>query len=94
MMKTENERLKEIFAKNLGQRRDTPDFELMWQKASERNRKNGLLVWRIAAGVALVVTFGTLFMVNRQKSRKDNGTHPHRQRKDSAHLAQAARLSG
>jgi hypothetical protein len=71
-MKTENERLKEIFAKNLGQRTDTPDFELMWQTAAEGNKKKRLLVWRIAASVALIITVGTIVIFNRQDSKKDS----------------------
>jgi hypothetical protein len=71
-MKTENDRLKEIFTKNLGQRTDTPDFEIMWQKAAEGNKKKGLLLWRIAASVALIVTFGTMLILNYKNRRKES----------------------
>src|SRR5664279_366533 len=72
-MKTENERLKEIFAKNLGQSTDTPDFELMWQIAAKGNKKKRLFVWRMAASITLIVTIGTMLIPHRQKSREDTG---------------------
>jgi hypothetical protein len=73
-MKTENEKLKEIFAENLGQRKDIPDFEFMWQMAAQRNRKKGFWVWRIAASVALIVTVATIVILNRQGSREKSRT--------------------
>ena len=71
-MKTENEKLKEIFAKNLAHITDTPDFDLMWQRAAEGNKKKRLLMWAIAASVALIATTGTMLLLNRQHSREDS----------------------
>src|SRR5450432_116167 len=69
-MKTENEQLKEIFRKNLGQVADAPGFELMWQRAAKANRKKWILVWRVAAGIALIVSAGTMAIVYRQHSQE------------------------
>jgi hypothetical protein len=66
-MKSENDRLKEIFAKNLGQPMNSPDFDSMWQKAAEGNMKRGFLAWRIAASIVFVVAIATLAILNRQR---------------------------
>jgi hypothetical protein len=71
-MKSENDRLKEIFAKNLGQSTNSPDFDSMWQKAAEGNKKSEFLAWRIAASIVFIVAMATLAILNRQSSLKNS----------------------
>ena len=70
-MKSENDRLKEIFAKNLVHRKNSPDFNSMWQKAAEGGPKErGFLAWRIAASLVFIVATATLAILNRQRNQE------------------------
>ena len=73
-MKTENDKLKEIFVEGLGQQKDIPDFELMWQIAAERNRKSTFRVWSIAASIVLLVTAGTIAILNHHVIKRKSAT--------------------
>jgi hypothetical protein len=69
-MKSENDRLKEIFAKNLGRRTNSPDFNSMWQKAAEGSKERGFLAWRVAASLVFIVATTTLAILNRQRTQE------------------------
>jgi hypothetical protein len=70
-MKTENEKLKEIFTKNFGRAEDTPDFETMWQIAARANKRKKILAWKIAASIAVIVTAGTMVILRQPYHKKD-----------------------
>ena len=58
-MKTEIERIKEIFESNMeALRNSVPDFASMWEEAENISRKKGRFVWKIAASVTLLLIAG------------------------------------
>lgn len=66
-MKTEDEKLRGIFNKNLEQQQGTiPDFQLMWEEAARGNRNKKRLIWRIAASLVLLIAVGVFAFLNRQ----------------------------
>jgi hypothetical protein len=59
-MKTEDEKLREIFNMNLEQQQGAiPDFQPMWEEAARGNRK-------IAASLVLLIAVGVFALLNRQ----------------------------
>jgi hypothetical protein len=66
-MKTENEKIKEIFSKNLEPHHDrVPDFESMWRKAEQGSRKKDRLLLKIAASIALLIATGAIVILNQR----------------------------
>lgn len=66
-MKTEDEKLREIFNMNLEQQQGAiPDFQPMWEEAARGNRNKKQLVWKIAASLVLLIAVGVFALLNRQ----------------------------
>ncbi|WP_421796315.1 hypothetical protein [Haliscomenobacter sp.] len=79
-MKTSDEKLKATFKKSLEPLRgDVPDFELMWQEAGKGARRKVHVMWKAAACIALLITAGTLLLLN--------GDHKEGQLNSSAHIS-------
>ena len=71
-MKTEDEKLKEFFAKHINQEQaGSPDFGVMWEKAARGHGNKGHFAWRIAASVALLVTVVAVVMLSRHDQPPD-----------------------
>lgn len=66
-MKTENEKIKEIFSKNLEPHHDcVPDFKSMWMEAEKGSRKKDRLILKIAASVVLLIAAGAVVILNQR----------------------------
>ncbi len=72
-MKTDDEKLKEVFNKNLGQSKGAPDFDPMWEQAAGQNKKKSFFWLKMAAGVALILTLGTLVIRHRGRDQENRG---------------------
>ncbi len=58
-MKTEKEKMEEIFNNNMeALYKSGPDFDSMWKDAESSARNKGHFTWKIAASVALLFTVG------------------------------------
>ena len=68
-MKTEDEKLREIFNKNLEQQQGlNPDFQPMWEEAARSKRNKKQWVWKIAASLTLLISVGVFAFLNRQNN--------------------------
>jgi hypothetical protein len=69
-MKTDDEKLKEIFRTHLEHHRsDAPDFQVMWEKAARINARKIRTWWAIAASITLLIIGGGAMLFNRQEQQ-------------------------
>src|SRR5450432_603936 len=72
-MKSENEKLKDIFTNNLGKGVEIPQFESMWRRAAELKRVKRIMIWKIAASIVLIATIASLLTLKPAQVRHNGG---------------------